>query len=88
MFGYKEAHKEWLKDSDDNLFLHLEKTCSVTGRLYEIDVPYEKVMAYQNGQLLQNALTGFNAEQREFFKTGLTPDEWNEYLGVEDEDSE
>jgi len=36
---------------------------------------------WQSGTLIQNAFPMLNADQREFVKTGITPEEWNEMFG-------
>lgn len=35
---------------------------------------------YCSGQLVQDAFSRLNADQREFLMTGMTPEEWDEYL--------
>ena len=37
--------------------------------------------AWQSGTLIQNAFPTLNADQREFIKTGITPEEWNRMFG-------
>jgi len=36
----------------------------------------DQIEAYENGALLQNAFPNLNADEREFFKTGITSEEW------------
>lgn len=40
---------------------------------------------WQHGQYIQVAFKNLPAEQREFLMTGLTPAEWNETFGKEEE---
>lgn len=37
--------------------------------------------AYNRGALLQNAFPRQNAGEREFLKTGITPEKWEEIFG-------
>ena len=37
----------------------------------------EGLMEYEGGVLLQDAFHFLNPEQREFIKTGITPEEWD-----------
>jgi hypothetical protein len=37
--------------------------------------------AWQSGVLIQNAFPTLNADQREFIKTGITPQEWESVFG-------
>jgi hypothetical protein len=39
---------------------------------------------WQNGTLIQDAFPMLNADEREFIKTGITPEEWEKMFG-EDE---
>ena len=38
-----------------------------------------------NGELIQNAFSRLNDNQREFIKTGITPEQWNTIFSGEDE---
>lgn len=51
-----------------------------------MDITAEQVEAYNNGALLQNAFPGLSAADREFFKSGITDEEWQEMFGPEEDD--
>ena len=53
----------------------------------ELNVTQEQLTAWESGVHIQVAMPQLNAEEREFVKTGMTPTEWNELFG-EDEDEE
>jgi hypothetical protein len=36
--------------------------------------------AYENGALIQVAFPHLDADQREFLKSGITPQEWDQHL--------
>jgi len=38
---------------------------------------------WTNGDLIQNVFPDLSADQREFLKTGITPEEWNQNFGEE-----
>ena len=43
----------------------------------ELDITLEQITRYAaGGVLIQDAFPNLTAEQREFYKTGITPDEW------------
>ncbi len=42
--------------------------------------------AWQNGQFIQNAMPELTADEREFLLTGMTPEEWDEAFGEEDDE--
>jgi len=45
----------------------------------EIDCTQDQLnQYYQQGKLLQDAFPNLSPEDREFIKTGITPEEWNE----------
>ena len=39
---------------------------------------------WTNGDLIQNVFPDLSADQREFLKTGITPEEWNQNFGEEE----
>jgi len=48
----------------------------------DLDVTYAQLeLYYEFGVLLQDAFPNLTAEEREFIKTGITPEEWDEYFG-------
>jgi hypothetical protein len=68
-----------------------------TGKVRTQDLPItaDQILAYESGELLQNAFPNLDANQREFYKTGVSADEWEkmfEYVHEEyddhDEDEE
>ena len=50
-----------------------------------IDVSYAQVMAWEEGgELIQKAMPNLTANEREFLKTGITPEEWADICGPEE----
>jgi len=44
----------------------------------EIDVTLEQLRSWQvDGVLIQNAMPHLTSDEREFIKTGITPEEWD-----------
>jgi hypothetical protein len=43
-----------------------------------IDVTLEQIEAYMDGELIQNAFPNLSAGDREFIKTGITEESWEE----------
>ena len=43
----------------------------------DIDVTQEQLNAWENGTLIQNAMPHLTSDEREFIKTGITPEEWD-----------
>lgn len=41
--------------------------------------------AWQDGVLIQNAFPMLSAEEREFIKTGITPDEWDNLFNSDED---
>jgi hypothetical protein len=66
----------------------ITRTSPITGisRTKEIDVTIEQVLAWEEGELIQNAMPQLSADDREFIKTGITSEEWDQLFGGEDED--
>jgi hypothetical protein len=51
----------------------------------EIDVTVDQIQAWKDGALIQNAMPNLTADEREFIKTGITAEEWDKYVGGDDE---
>jgi hypothetical protein len=48
----------------------------------ELAVTTAQIKRYESGEiLLQNAFPQLTAPEREFIKSGITPDEWQKYFG-------
>ena len=43
----------------------------------EIEVTQEQISSWENGTLIQDAMPNLSADEREFIKTGITPEEWD-----------
>ena len=46
-----------------------------------LDVTYEQLERWEAGELIQNVFSHLTAGEREFIKTGVTPEEWAETFG-------
>ena len=44
----------------------------------EIPITEEQLQSWQDGELIEKAMPKLSVDEREFIKTGITPDEWNE----------
>jgi hypothetical protein len=70
----------------------LERKCPFTGTVNAMELPmtqreyFHGVTAWLKGALIQNAFPMLNADQREFIKTGITPETWTNIFG-EDTDA-
>lgn len=54
-------------------------------RTRELNITQAQIDAYLNGALIQNAFPQLNADDREFFKTGITSEEWDAMFASEEE---
>ena len=43
----------------------------------DINVTQEQIALWESGTLIQNAMPNLSADEREFIKTGITPEEWD-----------
>jgi hypothetical protein len=56
-------------------------------RSKEINVTEEQILAWETGKLIQDAMPQLSADEREFVKTGITGEEWDQLFGgAEDEE--
>jgi len=64
----------------------ITRTSKLSGitRQQEIAVTYNQLKAWENGELIQNAMPNLTPDEREFIQTGITSDEWDKlFEGVE-----
>ena len=58
----------------------------LTGKLHTmtLDVTEEQIEKYKNGEgLIQHIFPNLTADEREFIKNGITPEEWTNEFGNE-----
>jgi hypothetical protein len=61
-----------------------------TGRIHQMEIPMsvlefsKREILWQTGMLIQDAFPMLDADQREFIKTGITPEEWDAAFGNEE----
>ena len=61
--------------------INLLITCPICGATYEVAVPADGYMAWQNGELIQNAMPTLSADERECLISGLCLDCQNDIFG-------
>lgn len=55
--------------------------CVMTGKVYSVTVPADGLFRYRQGALIQEAFPTVSREDREFLKSGMSPEGWNEAFG-------
>jgi len=70
--------------------MQITRTSMISGNTntMELNVTQEQLTAWENGMNIQQAMPDLSAEEREFVKTGMTPTEWNELFGEEEDEEE
>jgi len=68
-----------------NKTMIVTRTSPFTGvtRSLDLNITAAQVARYKNGWLLQDAFPNLSAGDREFFKTGITDEEWKAQFGEE-----
>jgi hypothetical protein len=68
--------------------MKITRKSMISGRFHTLDVAIteEQLRAYENGALVQDAFPHLSPEEREFLMTGITPEEWEENFGTEEEE--
>lgn len=71
------------------MFTQLVRTSPFTGKTNTLILPISPdtydacAEAWQGGKMIQDAFPMLTAGEREFIKTGITPDEWDNLFGTE-----
>jgi len=47
----------------------------------ELDVTTKQIVSWEKGEMIQNVFPHLTAGEREFIKTGITPDDWDKMFG-------
>ena len=65
--------------------MKITRTSTLTGKEHtrDIDVTEAQLALWKNGTLTQEAMPGLSVDDREFLKTGITPEEWTEHFDAE-----
>jgi hypothetical protein len=68
--------------------MQVTRTSRITGITRTIDLPItqDQLIDYGRGARIQDALWNLTPSQREFFMTGVTEEEWEQYVSVSEED--
>ena len=66
--------------------MKITRASELTGVTRTLDIPVtdDQIQAWLDGMLIQAAMPNLDADQREFVKTGITPDKWDSLYPDED----
>ena len=70
--------------------MQITRTSMISGNTntMELNVTLEQIAQWENGMNILQAMPDLSAEEREFVKTGMTPTEWNELFGEEEDEED
>lgn len=70
--------------------MKITKTSELTGITRTLDLPVteDQIQVWLDGMLIQAAMPNLDADQREFVKTGITPEEWETLRSKKDKEEE
>ena len=63
------------------MLIERESPLSGNKNVMDIQVTRAQIDAWMGGELIQNAMPNVSADEREFIKTGITPEEWENTFG-------
>lgn len=68
--------------------MQVTRTSKLTGvtRTIELPITEDQLIDYGRGALIQDALWNLSESQREFFMTGITDDEWEQFIAISEDD--
>lgn len=68
--------------------MNITRISPLSGKVNTLDIPatLEQFAAYEAGALIQDAFPNLTPDEREFIKTGITPEEWDAAFGGLDEE--
>ncbi len=72
--SYKNPYSNHMKVTRTSPFTGITRTLN-------LNITAVQVARYNNGWLLQDAFPQLSAGEREFYKTGITDEEWEKFIG-------
>ena len=66
--------------------MKIQRTSAHSGisRTLDLAVTLEEYASWRGGELIQNAMPRLNADEREFIKTGITAEEWEQIFSPQE----
>lgn len=66
--------------------MQIARKSPFSGKLHTMELPVteDQIRDYAAGAMIQDAFPQLSPSEREFFKTGITPEEWDAAFGEED----
>ena len=66
--------------------MQITRKSTLTGLTHEMNLPItqQEIDRWQGGELIQDVFPYLSDDQREFLKTGITAEEWEEAFGKEE----
>ena len=66
--------------------MQITRKSTLTGLTHEMNLPItqQEIDRWQGGELIQDVFPNLSDDQREFLKTGITAEEWEEAFGEEE----
>ena len=63
--------------------MDITRTSILSGktRTKQINVNQSQIDKWEAGMLIQDAMPDVSVDEREFIKTGITPEEWTNFIG-------
>lgn len=57
----------------------ITRTSIISGKITEMDLPIteDQIIRWKQGELIQNVFPELTPDEREFFMTGITSEEWD-----------
>ena len=67
--------------------MEIKRTSALTGKSHTrcLDITPKQYAAYLSGALAQEAFPHLSADDREFIISGITPEEWAEFVAAAEE---
>lgn len=64
--------------------MEVTKTSQLTGKTHtmELDIKLDQINAWKGGALIQDAFPNLSRGEREFIKSGITPEEWDKQFKI------
>jgi len=63
--------------------MRIAKQSMLTGNITTREIPVTnwQIIRWRDGENIGNVMPDVSLDDREFIKTGITPEEWNKYCG-------
>ena len=77
-----------LEEGNNDMKITRTSRISAETNVMDIDITQEQLALWEGGMKIQDAMPSIGSDEREFIMTGITPQEWDNAMGIDEEEED